>query len=48
MERMISRMAEAEGIYEQLKAWDQLGWISRMNNIQQRADEIVQDELVFA
>ena len=28
MERIISRMAEAEGINEQLKASDQLGWIS--------------------
>ncbi len=48
MERMISRMAEAEGINEQLKASDQLGWISRMNNIHQRAEEIILDELVFA
>lgn len=48
MERMISRMAEAEGINEQLKASDQLRWISRMNNIHQRAEEIVLDELVFA
>ena len=48
MERMIGRMAEAEGINEQLKASDQLGWISRMNSIHQRAEEIILDELVFA
>ena len=48
MERMNSRMAEAEGINEQLKASDQLGWISRMNSIHQRAEEIILDELVFA
>ena len=48
MERMIGRMAEAEGVNEQLKASDQLGWISRMNNIHQRAEEIILDELVFA
>ena len=28
MERIISQMDEAEGINEQLKASDQLGWIS--------------------
>ena len=48
MERMIGRMAEAEGINEQLKASDQLGWVSRMNSIHQRAEEIILDELVFA
>ena len=48
MERMISWMAEAEGINEQLKASDQLGWVSWMNSIHQRAEEIILDELVFA
>ena len=48
MERMIGRMAEAEGINEQLKASDQLGWVSRMNSIHQRAEEIILVELVFA
>ena len=48
MERMIPRMAEVEGINEQLKASDQLGWVSRMNSIHQRAEKIILDELVFA
>ena len=48
MEGMIGRMAEAEGVNEQLKASDQLGWVSRMNSIHQRAEEIILDELVFA
>ena len=48
MERMIGRMAEAEGINEQLKASDQLEWVSRMNSIYQRAEEIILNELVFA
>ena len=47
MERMIAQMAEAEGINEKLKASDQLGWISRMNSIRHRVEEIVLDELVF-
>ena len=48
LERMIDRMAEAEEVNEQLKASDQLGWVSRMNSIHQRAEEIILDELVFA
>ena len=47
MERIVPQMAEAEGVDEQLKALDQLGWISRMNNIHQRAEETILDELVF-
>ena len=48
MERIIPRMAEAEGINEKLKASDQLGWISRMSSIRHRVEEIVLDELVFS
>ena len=48
MERMIAKMAEAEGVNEQMKASDPLDWVSRMNNIHRRADEIILDELVFA
>jgi len=47
MKRMIAQMAETEGINEKLKASDQLGWISRMNSIRHRVEEIVLDELVF-
>ncbi len=47
MERIISCMAEAEGVDEKLKASDQLGWISRMNSIYQRAEETVLNELIF-
>ena len=47
MERIINQMAEAEGVDEQLKASDQLGWIGRMNNIHQRAEETVLAELIF-
>ena len=47
MERMIALMAGAEGINEKLKASDQLGWISRMNSIRHRVEEIVLDELVI-
>jgi hypothetical protein len=48
MDRMISQMAEAEGISESLKARDQLAWVGRMNNIRQRVEEVVLEEIVYA
>lgn len=47
MDRMVRRMAEAEGITEDLKARDQLAWVGRMNSIRQRAEEIILQELIF-
>ena len=47
MDRMIRQMAETEGINEKLKASDQLKWISRMNSIRHRVEEILLDELIF-
>ena len=47
MERMLNRMAEAEGITEGLKATDQMAWIGRMNGIQQRAEESILQELIY-
>lgn len=48
MDRMVSQMADAEGITESLKATDQMAWIGRMNNIRQRAEEIGLEEIVYA
>ena len=41
-------MAAQEGITEQFKADEQMEWIGRMNNIRNRAMEIVDAELIFA
>lgn len=46
--RLIEQMAKQEGITEQLKADDQMEWVRRMNNIQERAMEIVNAELIYA
>lgn len=43
---LIEQMKNAEGVTEQLKEQDQLEWVQRMGNIQQRAREIVYDELI--
>lgn len=48
MKRMIAQLAEAEGINEQLKVSDQLGWISRMNSIRSQAEEIVLQEILYS
>lgn len=45
---LIEQMKESEGVTEQLKEQDQLEWIQKMNNIQQRAREIVCSELIYS
>ena len=41
------QMADQEGVTEALKATDQMEWVRRMNNIQNRAEEIMLNELVY-
>ena len=45
--RLVKDMAKAEGIIEQLKAENQMLWVGRMNNIRNRAMEIVNSELIY-
>ena len=45
--RLVKQMAETEGATEQLKADNQMEWIRRMNNIRNRAMEIVNRELIY-
>lgn len=44
---LVDQMKEAEGVTEQLKADNQMEWIQSMNNIQQRASEVVCSELIY-
>ena len=46
--RLVSEMAEREGVNEQLKADNQMQWVRLMNNIRQRATEIVNAELTYS
>ena len=48
MDIIVSTMAKQEGVTEALKATDQMEWVRRMNNIRNRAEEIVLTELVYA
>ena len=47
METIVSAMAKQEGVTEALKAADQMEWVRRMNNIRNRAEEIVLHELIY-
>lgn len=46
--RLVKQIAEAEGVTEHLKAGNQMEWVRRMNNIRNRAMEIVNSELIYA
>ena len=45
---LIKQLVEKEGITEQLKATDQMAWVGAMNNIRNRAEEIVNTEIIYA
>ena len=45
--RLAKELAEKENINEELKATDQMLWVQKMNNISNRAMEIVNAELIY-
>ena len=45
--RLVKEYSEKEEVTEQLKATDQTAWVRKMNNIRERATEIVNAEVVF-
>ena len=45
--RMVKEMATREGVTEALKAEDQMLWVQRKNNVQNRATEIVNYEIIY-
>ena len=47
MELLTTQMAKAEGVTEQLKAANQIAWVGAMNNINARAEEIVNANLIY-
>ncbi len=47
-DHLVSQMAAAENVTEQLKAADQMTWVAQMNNIRSRVTKIVQQELICA
>ena len=45
--RLETELAKNEGVTESLKRQDQMMWVSRMNSIRNRAEEVVIHELIF-
>ena len=48
LELLTRQMAEREGVNEELKTANQMEWVQRMNSIQNRAEEVIKAELIFA
>lgn len=46
--RLVKELAEKEGVTEQLKAENAMLWVRQMNNIRNRATEIVNNEVVYS
>jgi hypothetical protein len=44
---LVKKLAKQEGITEKLKATDMMLWVQKMNNISNRAREIVHNEFVI-
>ena len=44
---LISQYKTAEGITEKLKAENPMEWVGQMNNIRQRATEVINMELIY-
>lgn len=44
---LVKQLAKQEGVTEKLKAGDMMLWIRKMNNIRNRATEIVNAEVIY-
>lgn len=44
---LVEQMTKSENITEHLKSQNQLEWVRRMNSIQERASEVVRNELIY-
>ena len=47
LELLIKQMVEKESITEELKANNQMEWVQKMNNIKNRAEEIILNEIIY-
>ena len=45
--RLVKELAEKENVTEELKSIDMMLWVQKMNNIRNRATEIVSAELIY-
>ena len=47
LELIIEQMKAAEGVTERMKQHDQMAWVGAMNNIRNRAEEIILREMIY-
>lgn len=47
LDLLVTQMAEKEGINEHLKERNPLAWVRAMNSIRNRAEEIINNNLIF-
>ena len=47
VEKLVKEMAKTENVDEKLKTENQLEWVSKMNNIKNRAEEIILNEVIY-
>ena len=45
--QLVKEYAAREGVTEDLKAQDQIAWVGAMNNIRDRVNEIICNELIY-
>ena len=45
--QLVKQLAKQEGVTEDLKRRDQMAWVGAMNNIRDRVNEIVLNEVIF-
>ena len=48
IEQIVTQMAKAEGVTEELKERDPMKWVGLMNNLQNAAEEMVLEELIYS
>ena len=46
--QLVKQVAAQDSITEQLKAEDQMKWVRQMNNVRNRAEEVIYNELIYA
>lgn len=47
LDTMIPRMAAAAGVTEELKAYDQMAWVGRINAIRSLVEEFILTDLIY-
>ena len=47
VEMLMEQMVEQWGVTEELKSADQMAWVGAMNNIRNRAEEIILREMIY-